>query len=366
MSYVGSPFKHDLFVSYSHGDDGSGQQSLQPWSSIFARELERELRAERKYRESLRVFLDGDLRPGRGVDPMAPLSEQLCEEIGATALLVILMSPDYLASRWCADERAWWLARQQQLKMPASERIAVVHIWPTDEAWPAELCDGRGEPLVGFRFYDDASGVARPLGWTEVPGELGREFREALIGIAGRLYQKLDMMKGRAETLRRVAQEAVRLQEHSGQSIYLHGRHDQRELWEEAAGALVDSGYALVPGEPDPPTESPQDLHQLRQRRVEMLTGCDALILLGGQDGRALDADLINVGRYDRESARARTRRLLPCGVLDTVGAPIATPVRRATARNLRADWLDGTQPSWTVQVQKWLASKGEEVVSLG
>ena len=41
MSYVGEPFRHDLFVSYSHGDDGSGGAYLKPWSAAFAHELER-------------------------------------------------------------------------------------------------------------------------------------------------------------------------------------------------------------------------------------------------------------------------------------------------------------------------------------
>ena len=51
MAFVGPPFVHDLFISYSHGgDDGAGNGYLQPWSAAFARELERELRADRKFR----------------------------------------------------------------------------------------------------------------------------------------------------------------------------------------------------------------------------------------------------------------------------------------------------------------------------
>ena len=47
MSFVGDPFRHDIFVSYSHGDvTGSGDSKLKRWSGAFARELESELRAE--------------------------------------------------------------------------------------------------------------------------------------------------------------------------------------------------------------------------------------------------------------------------------------------------------------------------------
>src|SRR5690606_2166177 len=89
MAYVGPPFAHDIFVSYSHGDDGSGQSFLQPWSAAFARELERELRADRRFRQQLKIFLDENQRPGQGIDPMAPLSDQLRKEIGAAAILLV-------------------------------------------------------------------------------------------------------------------------------------------------------------------------------------------------------------------------------------------------------------------------------------
>jgi hypothetical protein len=361
MPYVGPPFEHDLFVSYSHGSDAQGQGLLQPWSAAFVRELDRELRSDRRFRDTLRVFLDADHRPGRGVDPMDPLTPQLEREVGAAALLLVLMSPDYLASAWCRHEREAWLRRQREFGLPADGRVAVVRIWPTREPWPAELCDAQGVPLVGFAFHDDSAGVARPLGWTDEPGAFGREFKRALLGVVGQLSARLDELQERAALLQRAAQDVARLQGAGEKSIYLHGRSEQRQAWELAAITLADRGYAVLPGEPDPPAHTPQQVLDLRQQRVEAMADCDALLLLGTTDGRALDTDLLAVARHDRQSARARSQRLLPCGVLDTVGPAIATPVRRATARNLQADWLDGTHEPWTPAVQQWLTAKGAE-----
>ncbi len=361
MAYVGAPFEYDLFISYSHGDDGKGNGILQPWSAAFAAALENELRADRRIRQALKVFLDSNERPGEGVDPMAGLTPQLEKHIGGSAVLVVLMSPDYLASQWCAREREWWCRRQAELGMPTDERIAVVHIWPTSEPWPADLCDPQGEPLVGFAFHDDSAGAARPLGWTDPAGEFGREFKVALVGIAGRVSTRLVALKAQAEALAKAHQEAAKLQQQGGQSIYLHGRVAQKKAWERAAIALADKGYAVLPGEPDPAVTDPQASLELRERRVDALGACDALLLLGTDDGRTLDIDMVAVGRHDRHSARARSNRLLPCGVLDTVGAPIATMVRKATARNLQAEWLDGTKDPWIPGVQKWLAAKGAE-----
>lgn len=363
MAYVGLPFLHDVFVSYSHGDDGSGQSYLQPWSLAFARELERELRSDRRFRQNLRVFLDDDHRPGQGIDPMAPLTDQLRDDIGASAILLVLMSPDYLASKWCADERDWWFGSQAAHGLPADERVAVVRIWPTGtEPWPAALTDARGHQLVGFPFSEPVEGSDshRPLGWFELPGPFSMAFRKALIAIVGRLYPRLDALKATLESRVRADAEIARLGGDGGQTIYLHGRADHAKAWEAAGMALIESGYAIVPGEPDAVEHDPKKLQDVRERRVEALCGCDALLLLGTDDGRALDADLVVVGKHDRQSARARSNRLLPCGLLDTAGAAVATPVRRATARIMQTDWLDGTRNPWTTEVQRWLNEKAQ------
>jgi hypothetical protein len=86
-------------------------------------------------------------------------------------------------------------------------------------------------------------------------------------------------------------------------------------------------------------------------------------MLLLSKKGRTLDADLLAVAKHDRNSARARSLRLLPCGLLDTVGTEIATLVRRKTAYNLQADWLDGTQPGWLDDVRDWLAKRGTQTL---
>jgi hypothetical protein len=361
MAYVGPSFVHDLFVSYSHGDDGRGRPFLRPWSVAFANELENELRADRKFRKELRLFLDEDHRPGHGIDPMAPLTEQLRKEISASAVLVVLMSDDYLTSAWCTEERDWWCTRQTELGLPTEERIAVVRIWPTNEPWPAALTDSRGHPLVGFRFYNPEDAAPRPLGWLDMPGPFGSATRKALIDIVGWLSTKLADLKARLEERYRAEAEAAKLAQDRGQSIYLHGRVDQAQAWERTGIALTDDGFVVLPGEPDPVEHDPIKRQTIRERRVETLSACDALLLLGTDDSRALDADLLVVGKHDRQSARALSQRLLPCALLDTVGAPIASTVRQASARNIQVDWLDATLDPWTPAVQRWLVEKSTQ-----
>jgi hypothetical protein len=88
------------------------------------------------------------------------------------------------------------------------------------------------------------------------------------------------------------------------------------------------------------------------------MSECDALLLLGTGDGFALDADLVTIGKHDRQSARALSNRMLPCGVLNRAGNALVTDVRKRTARNLQADWLEATQQAWTADVARWQRGK--------
>jgi hypothetical protein len=52
MCIVGKPFKHDLFVSYSHGDfAGKHDADLKHWSQKFAEDLRAELAGTTEFEE---------------------------------------------------------------------------------------------------------------------------------------------------------------------------------------------------------------------------------------------------------------------------------------------------------------------------
>jgi hypothetical protein len=360
VSYVGAPFTQDLFVSYSHGSDAAGNAFLAAWSLAFAKALETELRYDERLRDQLRLFIDLDHRPERGVDPLLPLTEQLRDQIGGSALLVVLMSGDYLRSSWCKQERDWWQQRQAELGLAHDGRIAVVRAAPCD-GWPDLFKDSAGQPLVGFTFFAAVEGVIRPLGWTDPAGAFGTEFKRAILGLVGRLGVALDKTKATLDERRRTQSDVAKLAQQGGQAIYLHGRSEYTPLWQSTAMALNEEGFAVLPGEPERIDADPKTQQKARAQRVELMSECDALLLLGTGDGHALDADLVTIGKHDRQSARARSNRLLPCGVLNTAGDAVVTDVRKRTARNLQADWLEATQKTWTTDVARWLQGKSAQ-----
>jgi hypothetical protein len=358
MGYVGEPFIHDVFLSYSHGDvDGIGQSKLKQWSQAFARELESEFKAHPRFGKTFQLFLDDHHRPAQGIDPMAALTNQLQADIEQSAVLAVLMSPQYLGSKWCADERDWWCRKQQQLGIPTDGRIAVARIWPTTDPWPDAFADTRQQPLVGFSFFDKAQAelLPQPYEWPE-PGPTSRDpFRRELLTLVGWIGLKLTELRQRIEEQRKNAAAAERLKADTGQVVYLHARAGEIKGWESAVDALSGSGFTVFPSEPDQISNDPQKLQEIRHRRVEIMSGCDALLLMPGGDARGVDADLVVVGRQDRNSARAISNQPLPCALLDNAGQAIATPQRRLAAKSLNVEWIDATSSPWTPKVHTWL-----------
>jgi hypothetical protein len=367
VAYVGDPFKHDIFITYSHGDaDGTGVSKISRWSRAFARELESELKSELKY-QGISVFIDHHPHPQHGIDPMSPPSDQLRHDVGGAALLTVLMSPHYLNSTWCSLEREWWFQQQTQLTIPIDGRIAIARIWRMDDPWPEDFTDRRGEPLIGFWFYDrqNPPGKPQPFEWPEPGPDSKGPFREELLRLVASLWEKLYDVREQIDERRREAEERARLAASGGQVVYLHGRKAYEPAWEQAYDALSHSGFVVMPSQPeDTARRDASDSHQVACKRIDTLTGCDALLLVGTDDGDAVDADLVVVGRNARESARQRSKRLLPCALLDAAGSVIGTPRRKDAARRLGVEWIDATREPWTPAVRQWLLhASGVEVV---
>lgn len=358
MSFVGNPFKHDIFVSYSHGAfDSNHDPDLKQWSNKFVNDLRNELVGTAEF-EDLSLYLDESNRSDESIDRTANLSEHLMQSVRVSALLTVLMTPHYLRSNWCRQEREWWHEVQESDTVPTKGRVFICRVRPTDDAsWPSDL------PMAaGYHCYDQNKEPdrARPYTWRGSSRDLD-EYNEILIDLAGDIMQQLRSIKDITERQRRHDEEAARLTA-SGQVIYLHARQEQEKIWEKTATTLVNRGFVVVPGEPDPVVRKAKQARDIANRRIETLSACDGLLLLGTEDGRALDADLVVVGRQDRHSARDRSDRLLPCAVLNANCQDLATMRRKRTAQTLGIHWIEGKKGTWATDVQSWLLEAGQEL----
>jgi hypothetical protein len=95
MSFVGGKYKHDIFVSYSHGTPAHGQNEtdLKRWTHAFVRKLEEDVRYSLQGRDrDVEIWYDEHLKGNKY------LTNQLKTEIANAAVLIIIMTEDYLSS----------------------------------------------------------------------------------------------------------------------------------------------------------------------------------------------------------------------------------------------------------------------------
>ena len=352
MGFLVEPFKHDLFVSYSHGAfKGQLDSDLKLWSQKFAEELRAELLARLNSKRSP-YFWTRATAPTK-----ASIGQPICPSISKArvqdaALLTILMTQHYLRSEWCRKEREWWCAKHHPDTLGAGNRIFVCRVRPTGQS--------RGRPNCLRRWattcYDQNKepDKARPFTWRGYTRDRD-DYIDLLVELSGDVMQRLRAIRTALEERRKHDAAAARLAFRRSQVIYLHARETHAEAWHHAGNVLIDKGFVVLPPEPDPIAREPKAIREIAERRVAIMSGCDGLLLLGTEDGRALDADLVVVGRQDRNAARAITDRPLPCGVLDTAGAVIGTARRRAMARALRIDWIDAGRDLWPGELKGWL-----------
>ena len=355
MTYLAPEFMHDVFVSYAHGDaDSSGNSPLKIWSRAFARELELELRTMPGLKNSS-VFLDDSDRAGHSLDSNDPLTQQLRSAAARSAFLLSLLSPHYLASPWCKDERMWWLKEAAANPMPEnSNRLFVARIWPTgDSTWPSELCDERENPMLGVWFHKRPGDELKSRPW--VDPTRNEEFRSALVDLAGQIGGRMRKLEEALVRKRQAAANVAKLGEPSGQMIYVHARVRDEERWEKTKRELHEAGYIVMPPGPEPECQNPQEANVVAGELVRILSASDALLLVPGDNPLSLASDLAVVGYQWRNSARALARRPLPCAVVDS--GQIAGDKQRLkrSAESLRIHWIDAAVASWTENVKSWL-----------
>jgi hypothetical protein len=181
-----------------------------------------------------------------------------------------------------------------------------------------------------------------------------------LIGISGDMMKRLREIKGILDERRRQEQQARKYAADTGQILFLHGRPDAAAAWDQACDRLQDAGFFVVPDRPGPMAAN----GGLDPEYQAQLVGSDGVLLLGAEDGPAIDTDIIVIGRNFRNLAAA-SRPFLPCAVLNVVGEPLRTPQRLRNVENLRMGWIDSTVDDCPWQVRSWLLEAGAQMESI-
>jgi hypothetical protein len=189
MAYVNG-FAHDVFVSYSSIDNEVLVGDNRGWVDVLLDRLRRELKPRLGGRD-LNIFMDHDLMSSN-----LPISAQLMDAVRSSATLLVVMSPSYLTSRWCDQERRAFL---DAVKERARGAILVVRARPVEiDHQPVEFRD-----LRGIDFFAPVEGAAshRLLGSPD-PGE--RMFNDRIGALSGDLAAQLNRSRAVPRTGKRV------------------------------------------------------------------------------------------------------------------------------------------------------------------
>ncbi|UGY16749.1 toll/interleukin-1 receptor domain-containing protein [Bradyrhizobium septentrionale] len=337
MAFLSPFYDLDVFVSYSHGNaPGDANSPLMRWTHSLIRELKREIQAVEVEFDELTLWWD-DL-----IDPTVDLTDELREKVRSSGILMIVMSPRYLASSWCKDELEWF---RQQVHDRARDRgrVFVIRALRTNESdWPEFLLDGRGHAPIGFRFHDPLHRM--PYCWrdTQVAKE---EYAQQLWRLQIALTSHLQALRSR----RAQAMEPMKPIPAS-RRIYLHARSEHTEVFESVRRALAEKGITPLTAKHDA-VRSLADWGQESRARVETAKRCSALVLLRGDGSESFVGDLLDIGVDERERIQAARGSPLPCAVLDQSGEPLPLDVSR-----FGIERFDICDASWRDNFGGWLA----------
>src|SRR6185436_14542496 len=107
----GTAANYDIFVSYAHADDADVEI---PWVRRFVGTLTKKVST--LLRRDANFFFDERIEVGTDVP------RELLDGVNASRILMVILSPRYLASPWCRTELAGFLDRRH----PAKRSILVI------------------------------------------------------------------------------------------------------------------------------------------------------------------------------------------------------------------------------------------------
>jgi hypothetical protein len=138
-------FTSDVFLSYAHGDNESLLPEDPGWVSCFDQAL----------RVGLREILGVEpaiWRDNRRLGGELDFPQEIRDAIGRSAALLMVISPSYLRSKFCKQEREWFFGRVEATGgLHVGNRLRLVKVVKTPEAGDehrAFLSDS-----LGFEFY---------------------------------------------------------------------------------------------------------------------------------------------------------------------------------------------------------------------
>ncbi len=148
-------YEYDIFINYAQVDNEPASGADKGWVSTLADELKKHLAQELGRKNAFSLWRDTDsLSHHKAIMPEIKIS------LRQTAILMIILSPGYLASKWCQQEREIFLEANDG--QPGSQVFIVERTETESSEKPKPLSQ-----LLGYSFWiqDDDGQPPRTLGY---------------------------------------------------------------------------------------------------------------------------------------------------------------------------------------------------------
>ena len=224
-------FQNDIFISYSHIDNEPFGDARGGWVDIFHEMLQNLA----SFRVGLRIQIWRDKRLVGG----QAFSDEIHQQLSASAILVSVLSPGYMRSQWCNRELLAFADEAQRagtLRVGTLQRAIKVLRVPVDRSLLPPFLD----EVLGHQFYrtDPASGRARDY-LLDPAVEAEKLFRATVDDVAQDV----------AELINRMAAKEDAAKQPSGKKVFLAWTtSDLNEQRDNVRRELESHRHLVVPG----------------------------------------------------------------------------------------------------------------------
>lgn len=250
--------EYDVFVSYAHADDWALQEDKPGWVHHLVKVLRRHLQLHLGRPPS--CYLDDQLALG------GDIPGKLLRAIERSRILLLVLTPSYLNSKWCQSELAVFVERTG--RRPESVFIAeAIPIEPTK--WPESL---RALEIKRAQFWQKDP--------TDLPERLDFLLEEHQTAYARCVNRLASFIKDRIlEPEPRPSKGDVWIAEPTD---------DVRKEWNELAAALDQAGWRVLP-------QSDYPIHEhgpfTMRLRGHLQSAALFVQLIGAYEGRRVEGD---------------------------------------------------------------------------
>ncbi len=105
------PYDYDYFISYAHADNKS-MDNKSGFVDAFVRELLNSEEHQQMFGRKLNVFFDKS-----EISSMSDWDNSIRSKLANSRFLVVLLSPGYFKSEYCAREFEWWMQHEMHRRM---------------------------------------------------------------------------------------------------------------------------------------------------------------------------------------------------------------------------------------------------------